>query len=336
MAWTIGKMFSGGGRHGLNFCDVISLDNLFLAWREFSRGKKKKQDIAGFELNLEDNIFRLHELLRDGDWVPDPYVSFRVCDPKPRTIHKASVRDRVLFQAVYRKSYQIFDPGFIFDSYSSRLGKGTHAGIERFDRFACKMTGNHRRRGFVLKCDVKRFFDTIDHGVLILLIARKIKDERMISLLRQIIFSFEKTPGKGLPLGNVTSQLFANIYLNELDQFVKHKLKVKFYIRYCDDFVILHESFDVLLARLTEIGKFLDENLRLSLHGRKVLIGKIHSGTDFLGYVSLSHRRVLRTRTKQRMFRRINSANLASYLGILSHCMGNTMKGKIFEKLKKK
>ena len=308
------------GRHSCDFYDVISLENLLAAWREFRRGKRKKPDVAVFELNLEDNIFELHRKLAEGSWRNDPYVVFKINDPKPRIIHKASVHDRVLFQAIYRKLYQVFDSGFIHDSYSSRLEKGTHVGVKRFVVFAKKVSANHRKGSFVLKCDIRKFFDSIDHRILFSLVTRKVSDERLLLLIRQIIRSFERSAGKGLPLGNVTSQLFANIYLNELDQFAKHKLKAKYYIRYCDDFVILHQSREVLLEWAEEIKKFCQEFLLLDLHERKTIIRKIHWGTDFLGYVTLPHRAVLWVRTKNRMFRMISNKNLPSYLGLLSHC----------------
>src|SRR3989344_1917001 len=323
----------GGRRHSCDFYDVISLDNLFAAWREFRRGKRRKPDVVACELNLEDNIFELHRKLVERNWRNDPYVFFKVDDPKPRIIHKTSVRDRVLFQAVYRKLYQVFDPSFIHDSYSSRLKKGTHAGVKRFAVFARKVSMNHRSTSFVLKCDIKKFFDSIDHQILFSLVARKINGERLLSLIWQITRFFEYSPGKGLPLGNVISQLFANIYLNELDQFIKHKLKARYYIRYCDDFVILHQSQNVLLKLLAEIKKFCREFLLLNLHERKTIIRKIHWGTDFLGYVVLPHRVVLRTKTKNRMFRMINNKNLRSYLGLLSHCKSWKLKQRLMEKL---
>ncbi|TSC67419.1 MAG: RNA-directed DNA polymerase [Parcubacteria group bacterium Gr01-1014_73] len=191
---------------------------------------------------------------------------------------------------------------------------------------------NHRNASFVLKCDVKKFFSSIDHQILLLFVAKKINDEKLLSLVWQIIRSFEHSTGKGLPLGNVTSQLFANIYLNELDQFIKHKLKARYYIRYCDDFVILHQSREILLERAEEIKKFCREFLLLDLHERKTIVRKIHWGTDFLGYVVLPHRVVLRVRTKNRMFRMINNKNLPSYLGLLSHCKSWRLEQRLAEK----
>ncbi|OHA18784.1 MAG: hypothetical protein A2664_04730 [Candidatus Taylorbacteria bacterium RIFCSPHIGHO2_01_FULL_46_22b] len=312
-------MSLGGGRHGLNFNDVISIDNLLLAWKEFRKGKHKKADVLRFELTLEDNLFQLNHELAHQSWKPDPYVAFRINDPKPRVIHKASVRDRVLFQAVYRKLYKIFDPTFIFDSYSSRINGGTHKAVKRLEEFSRKVTLNHRKLGFALKCDIRKFFDSIDHSVLKSLIRRRITDGRLLSLIYKIIDSFETEFGKGLPLGNVTSQLFTNVYLNELDQFIKHELKVAYYIRYCDDFVLLSTDRKQLDVLLRYIVRDVRERLHLELHDRKVIFRKIKSGVDFLGYVVLPHRTVVRTRTKHRMFAQVSKQNLPSYLGLCSH-----------------
>ena len=153
--------------------------------------------------------------------------------------------------------------------------------------------------------------------------------DNLFELIKRIIFSFEKTGGKGLPLGNVTSQLFSDIYLNELDQFVKHELKAKYYIRYCDDFVILNDSFDYLDYCLDKIRDFCSENLLVNLHPDKVEIRKLKTGVDFLGYVSLPHYRVLRTKTKRRMLNRVSTKNVASYLGMLKHCKGEKIEEQI-------
>ena len=330
----------------MNFYDVISIDNLLSAWQEFRRGKRKKADVLEFELTLEDNLFQLHCELVSKSWKPDPYVAFRINDPKPRIIHKASVRDRVLFQAVYRKLYKVFDPTFIFDSYSSRVGGGTHKAVRRLEEFSRKITSNYRKVGFALKCDIRKFFDSIDHGVLKNLIRRQITDERLLDLIDIIINSFETEHGKGLPLGNVTSQLFTNIYLNELDHFIKHKLKIKYYIRYCDDFVMLSADKQYLDDILRYIVRYVREYLHLDLHDRKVIFRKIMSGVDFLGCVALPHYKVLRTKTKKRILRKIFSLqsdlkkgiikkeffeqSLQSYFGILSHCNS----GKVGEKIK--
>jgi retron-type reverse transcriptase len=282
--------------------------------------------MAVFELSLEDNLYVLHDQLLKGRWRADPYQRFRVCDPKPRMIHKASVRDRVLYQAVYRSLYKIFDLTFIHHSYASRQYKGTHKGVKETRRFVRKVSANATKQGFILKCDVRKFFDSVSHRVLILLLEKRILDPSLRSLLHEIIHSFEYLPGKGLPLGNVTSQLFANVYLNELDQFIKHTLREKFYIRYCDDFVIGGEDKIHLMSLIDPIRQFLYEKLQIELHPQKIFVQKMSAGIDFLGYVVFSHHVVLRTTTKRRMFKKLKEdakpERVASYLGMLSH--GNT------------
>lgn len=169
---------------------IISLENLIGAWGEFSRGKRKKPDVQAFEFSLEDNLLLLAEQLRSGEYQLEPYTAFFVCDPKLRRIHKASVRDRVLLQAVYRIISPLFEPQFIYDSYSSRVGKGTHAGVARLERFLIKQSANASRSAWALKCDVSRFFDSVDHEILFELLRKRIGDERCLKLLRLIIDSF--------------------------------------------------------------------------------------------------------------------------------------------------
>ena len=195
------------------FNEIISLENLFSAWREFSKGKLKKPDVLEFKLNLEDNLFGLHYELKDKSWRHSHYTAFNVYDPKLRRIHKACVRDRVLHHAIFRVLYPIFDKSFIFDSYSCRLGKGTHRAVNRLNSFTRQLSHNNSRNIFALKCDVRKFFDSINQSILLKLISEKIKDDNALWLIETIIKSFQKEPKKGLPLGNVTSQLFANIYL---------------------------------------------------------------------------------------------------------------------------
>ena len=216
------------------FEKIISLENLFLAWQEFKRGKRKKKDVMQYEFNLEDNIFKLHWLLKNNYYRHDKYQCFSICDPKPRKIHKASVRDRILHHAVFRILYSIFDPAFISDSYSCRLEKGTHKGVARLEHFAKRVSRYYKSNCFVLKCDISKFFASIDHDILKNLIRRRISDSRALNLIDKIIDSYNNKnfeDKKGAPLGNLTSQLFANIYLDELDKFIKHRLKASFYLR---------------------------------------------------------------------------------------------------------
>lgn len=310
-----------------NYNNIISLENLLEAWKEFAAGKRTRKDVLQFERHLMTNIFTLHHELAARTYRHSPYKDFHISDPKPRHIHKASVGDRLVHHALYRILYPVLDRRFIFDSYSCRVTKGTHRAIDRFHTFARKASRNHTRTAWVLKCDVRKCFASIDHDILVSLLRRCIPDDDIVSLLSVIIASFETGPGVGLPLGNLTSQLLVNLYLNELDQFVKHQLKAKYYVRYSDDFAFVSHDRAWLEMLVPRIEAFLSAQLRLTLHPRKVSIGSYAAGIDFLGWVHFPDHRVLRTATKRRMLQRIHQrrgddATLQSYLGLLSH--GNT------------
>lgn len=315
---------------------MASVANLLSAWKEFKRGKSKKDDIKAFEFNLENNLFRLHEELISKTYEPDLYEAFFVHDPKRRHIHKASVRDRVLHQATFRILYPIFDKHFIHHLYSSRAGKGTHKGVRNLYVAIRKISSNWKKLAYALKCDIRKFFDSIDHELLFEIIKRKINDKDVLNLIQIILKSFGEEKGKGLPLGNVTSQLFANIYLNELDQFVKHKLKARYYFRYADDFVILEKDKATLEMYKNKIREFLECRLRLDLHKDKVFIRKVSQGIDFLGYVVLLNSIIPRTKTKSRILKRVSKDNLSSYLGVLSHAKTKRLRCKILRLLDNK
>ena len=325
---------AGGGVRRLRFAhtyeDIISMENLLSAWREFLRGKRHKRDVQEFQYRLMDNIFALHRDLRGGTYRHGGYKAFKISDPKPRDIHKATVRDRLLHHAIYRKLYPFFDRPFIADSYSCRIGKGTHRAINRFRSFAYQASRNHTRTAWVLKCDIRKFFASVDQKILMNIVEQYISDADIIWLIRQVVKSFNSgVGGKGLPLGNLTSQLLVNVYMNEFDQYAKHKLKVKYYVRYADDFVVLSENKVWLESIVPYMELFLLRELGLCLHPDKVFIKPLASGVDFLGWVHFPDHRVLRTAAKRKMFREIKHKKgkietVQSYLGLLSH--GNTRK----------
>ena len=316
----------GGGTHSDLFYHIISTSNLLSAWREFRRGKNKKLDIQKFEFNLEKNILNLHFSLRRKTYTNEPYVPFYVYDPKRRHIHKAQVQDRVVHQAIFRQLYGVYDQSFIYDSYACRFNKGTHAGVMQLESFLRKETKNYTHNVWILKCDIAKFFDSINHRILEDILFTKIKCSETQWLIKNIIRSFEKEKGKGLPLGNVTSQLFANVYMNVFDQFMKHKIKAKHYIRYCDDFIIISDGREFLESIIPKIVLFLEIQLALKLHPKKVEIRKVSQGVDFLGYIVLPHYIVLRNSTKKRILRKtktnLSKESRNSYLGVLSHCKG--------------
>ena len=259
---------------------IISVENLLEAWREFFRGKRGRKDVQIFQMNLMDNILQLHQELTDKTYRHGLYEAFTISDPKPRNIHKATVRDRLLHHAIYRKLYPLYDDLFVHDSFSCRNNKGTHKSLDRFTEKAGQVSVNHTKTVWVLKCDVRKFFASIDHEILFSILAKRITDLDTFALLKQIVGSFNAGQvGKGLPLGNLTSQLLVNIYLNEFDQYIKRDLKVKDYIRYADDFVVLSQDRDDLVKTLSYMIVFLrSDSTTMHLKCIGCLWTKVRSG----------------------------------------------------------
>ncbi|OGK19247.1 hypothetical protein A3D80_04025 [Candidatus Roizmanbacteria bacterium RIFCSPHIGHO2_02_FULL_40_13b] len=341
----------------MDYNTLVSLDSVFRAWGEFRKGKGGKKDVQLFERYLEDNLFALYQDLVTKKYRHGSYESFYVNDPKRRHIHKASVQDRVVHHLLYTYLYQLFDKIFITDSYSCRLNKGTHKAVSRLEVFTRKVSKNYTQDCWALHLDINKFFASVDHEILKKLLAKKIQDENSIRLLSEVIDSFEvnwdpiptafglrsrmtrnvsfwspvaggtiESP-RGIPLGNLTSQVFANIYMNELDQYVKHGLKIHHYIRYADDFVILFKNQSRISQVIEQIRDFLSNHLKLSLHENKIIIRRLEWGIDFLGYIVLPHYRLPRTKTKRRVFSKLKEKidtktfdqSLQSYIGYLSH-----------------
>ncbi len=293
--------------HADIFEKAFSLENLIGAYRRARRGKQSREEVARFGWNLEKNLLSLRAELLDGTYAHGPYRKFIVSDSKRREIQAAPFRDRVVHQAVVAALEPVFEKRFIFDSYACRRGKGTHAGISRFEHFA-------RVSRYALMMDISKYFASIDHEILHSLLLRKVRDERMLALCRTVIESSEETPGKGIPIGNLTSQLFANVYLDELDQYVKHGLRVRRYVRYMDDFVILHDDKEHLHALKEEVTHFLAARLRLTVHPKKAQVAPTRSGVGFLGVQIFPHHRLLRPSTVRRFVARAKAANQGGVL----------------------
>lgn len=293
---------------------VWSFDNLLLAARKAQKGKRFKSGCRNFNLDLENNLLRLQNELREKKYCPGSYNRFKVYEPKERIISAAPYRDRVVHHALINVLEPIFDPGMIYDSYANRMGKGTHKAVERFTQFS-------RKQRYVLKMDIVRYFPCIDHEILMQAIKRRVKDREIIWLIEKILDSGKEPldsgpiqyfPGddlfttfkrtKGLPIGNLTSQFFANIYLDRFDHYVKEELGCRHYIRYMDDMVVFDES----KTRLREVRVAMIEaleRLRLKIHRNKAQIWPVVQGTDWLGYrIYTTHRLVRRSNTRK--FRR--------------------------------
>lgn len=354
------------------FEKIINPGNLFKAWEEFKPGKLHKPDVLLFELQLEDNLFQLYRDLKNHTYKHGEYHSFFITDPKLREIHKATVRDRVLHHAIFRVLCPLFEPTFISNSFSCQDDKGNHKGVECLSKIVRKVSKNYTRQCFVMKCDIRKFFNSIDHQILLSIIKRRIKDDNFYWLIEEIVGSFghEIESGsqldlfglqsefpkihkqhsadinkRGIPIGNLTSQLFANVYMNEFDQFIKHKLRIKYYCRYTDDFVIVSDDWDYLTNLLPTIRTFLENQLRINLHPNKISTRKIHQGIDFLGYLVLPHYQLLRTKTKKRIFKKLEAKvcdhkagkvdiftlnqSLNSFLGVLSHANSHRLGQKL-------
>jgi retron-type reverse transcriptase len=306
---NVGGVLTG---HGL-FPRIISLENIFCAWREFQKDKRNRVDVREFEADAEKNIFELHDELQKGTYRHGSYKAFWVRDPKLRLIHKASVRDRLLHHAIFRILYPIFNKSWILDSFSSRESKGTHAAMKRFRDFAWRISQNNTRDVWVLKLDIRKYFDSIDHDILLVLLRTALayktlipKDgDRLFDLLKDNIYSYSTLPGIGIPLGNLTSQLFANVYLNPLDQYVKRRLRTPYYIRYADDIIVLSGSHEFLLELLSKISSFLENDLQLTVHPNKISIRRWSKGIDVLGFISYPSKTIMRPSTERRMFKNL-------------------------------
>ena len=239
--------------------NIYSLENLFSAWKEARKGKTKKSYVIEFESNLTGNLWELHYELKNQVYSPKPLITFILRDPKTRKISKSDFRERIVHHALIRVIEPIFDKSFIYDSCANRKGKGNLFALRRFYEFIRKVSrngkingwfNNNQIKGYCLKADINHYFEEVDHKILINLIKTKIKDNKTMWLIKKILDNnvSDNPCGKGMPLGNLTSQFFANVYLNELDKFVKYELKAKYYIRYVDDFVLLNKSKEQLIS----------------------------------------------------------------------------------------
>ena len=282
--------------------DAVSFNKLLEAHKKARKGKREKNNVIEFELKLESELLELEKQLKNGTYRHGKYYTFKIYEPKERTIMASEYKDRVIHQWYvenFIKPY--FVPQFINTTYACIEGRGMHK-ASRDAQTAMKKVKNTWKDYYILKMDVTKYFPNIDKKILWNILKRKIKDKKLLWITRQILLS---TPGmKGLPLGNYTSQMFANIYLNEIDQYAKHKLKCKYYFRYMDDIVILCKNKEEAREGLEKITKYLKDNLELELNS-KTRIFKGNQGVNFCGYKINEYRMKIRHTSKCRMKRKL-------------------------------
>lgn len=298
-------------RFGNLFERICTFKNFVEAFYKARKGKGNAPNVVAFEVDLEHHLFTLLEELKNGEYSPGGYNTFMIYDPKVRMISAAPFRDRVVHHALCNVIEPIFDQTFIGDSYANRKNKGTHAAIRKCQSFV-------RKYPYGLKGDIRKYFPSIDHVILKDLIRRKIKCRPTLNLIDRIIDNSNPQDPvldyhsgdnlftiidrrKGLPMGNLTSQFFANVYLSPFDHFVKEDLRIPGYVRYVDDFVLFHSDKEFLHKCRKEISDYLSRKLRLNVHERKTSVFGTSSGLTFLGQRIFSE------------YRRIKRSNVSSF-----------------------
>lgn len=299
--------------------DVFSFANLYRQYIVCRKNKRGTMNALKFEVDAEALLWQLSYELQSRKYQPSRVICFAVAKPKKREIIAADFRDRVVHHVLIHRLEALFEPGFIYDSFACRKNKGVYAAIHRLEQFIKSLSGKNSPI-YYLQLDIKSFFLSINKNILYQILAKKVADPRLLWLARLIIFqdlqkhyilkgdlrlhasipahkSLLCAPSdQGLPIGNLTSQFFANVYLNELDQYVKHALKCKYYLRYCDDFMILDTDFDQLCRVKESIQQFLALKLQLALNERYGEILSVQEGIDFLGYIVRPHYKLVRAR----------------------------------------
>ena len=293
------------------FNKICSFDNLHLAYLKARKAKRYRSCVLEFSRNLEENLLNIQSNLINLIYKPGPYKEFIIYDSKKRQIKAPEFSDRIVHHALLNIIEPIFDRGFIYDSYACRKNKGVHRAVKRLEYFLRSLSVKSwvqeeeyktRPRIYCLKCDISKYFESINHEILFNLLKKKIADQKVLILFKKIIDSIPSE--KGIPIGNLTSQFFANVYLNELDQFIKHCLRCRYYLRYMDDFLILDFHKKKLHQTKEIIRGFLKDELKLELHPQKTNIFPTNKGIDFLGYVVFDHYKLLRKSTVKRFLNR--------------------------------
>ncbi len=284
--------------------NISSFDNLYKAYRLVRCGKRHKSIQQKYEFNLELNLVKLQRKLENpSNYYPKGYNKFTLYEPKMREIAAPSFEDRIVHRAIFEIIEPIIKKSFIPTTYACLENRGTHKAVRDLHNSVKKLGAMNT---FYLKTDIRKYFESIEHKILKELLEKHLDSKGALILLNKIIDSYNREKKVGIPLGNVTSQLFANIYLNELDQFVVNNLvnqNYSVYFRYMDDFILLSENKKFLIESRDTIAKFLQKELKLKLHPRKCLIQRIKFGIDFCGYRVLENKILLRKKTLRRFVR---------------------------------
>jgi hypothetical protein len=344
-----------------------TVEDVFYAYYDCRKEKRNSWSALKFEEHLERNLIQLHRELSDGTWTPGRLSCFVITFPKPREIWASDFRDRVVQCVFYNRWRERFHNSFIHDTYACIPGRGTLMGSKRVERMMRSVSNNYQQEAFVLKADFANFFVSIDKFALESILFKRITSEWDRWMCRQILWTdlrgdalikssrtlLKMVPkfksllhapfDKGLPIGNLTSQFFANIYLNEVDQFAKHQLKARYYGRYVDDIVMFHESGKELFQRVQAIDDFARSSLSIALHPRKTYINKIEHGVNFVGYIIKPWTKYVRRSTISNLMRKMEdpsfwkeadvTASVNSYLGFLRHVNGYGARKKICQRM---
>jgi RNA-directed DNA polymerase len=345
------------------------LEELFEAYFNCRSNKRNTANAIAFEIDYEQNLVQLCQEINNGTYQIGRSIAFIVDKPVMREIFAADFRDRVVHHLIIGKLNQLFEKKFIHDSYSCRVGKGTHFGIQRIDKFIRQCSTNYTKNCYILKLDLQGFFLSINKNILFAKLEQFIKEkyqhsdkELIVKLCKQVIFNdptknciikcnksdwdnlpqtkslFHSNPNCGLPIGNLTSQVFANFYMDSFDHYVKHDLGIRYYGRYVDDFVILHEDKEYLKKLIPKLTEYLQTELQVTIHPKKIYLQHYSKGVKFLGTVILPNRIYIANRTKGNFYAAIAKQNhiaqdhkptkeeqqafqssMNSYLGIMKH-----------------
>lgn len=311
--------------------NFLTFENFYEAFLEARKNKRYRPNILVESRNIEDTLFAIMQQLSDNAWKPYGYYEFEARNEvKRRIIHAPTFKDRIVHHALYRQIAPLFEKKFIYDTYANRKDKGTHRAVKRTRHFLRAAKSNNRV--YILQCDISKYYPSIDKEILLKELSRTIKDEKILNILSVLINDYKES---GIPLGALTSQLFANIYLNPLDHYIKDVLRVKYYLRYMDDFIIIYNDKAYLWGTLNKIDNFLNKNLKLKLNP-KAKIYSATQGIDFCGYRIWSEKILPRKRnikaaklrfknlSKEIVYQDINirtiQSKIASFTGYCKHC----------------